>query len=149
MINKNEPKTVVIGELEYRVRLKGSTKFAQYKPGDEWLGSTTPVSVIEKAIESAKNPKADEEKAAELALIVKETKKPAKKKTPKTTKLEDVIKAFSKGPQTMRQLNKATGHGPTAIRAVFKKLGDRIRSKQIPRDNAWSAKNTVTLWELV
>lgn len=144
-------KTVMIDRLEYKVVLKGETKFAYYYPVDEWLASTMPVWEIEQAIKDAENPKPVVKPAPKAAKPPKAPKaaKPQKKKAVKKSKDDDVIEVLSKGPQTMRNINKATGHGATAINAVFARLGDRISSKQVARVNAWSAQNKVTVWELV
>ena len=143
-------KTVMIDRLEYKVVLKGETKFAYYYPVDEWLASTMPVWEIEQAIKDAENPKPVVKKTEAKPVVKPAAKKPVvKKKAVKKSKDDDVIEVLSKGPQTMRNINKATGHGATAINAVFARLGDRISSKQVARVNAWSAQNKVTVWELV
>ena len=73
---------------------------------------------------------------------------PAKKAGRKPS-TPNILKALTDGPQTMRDLRKKTGHGPTAIRSAMERLGDRVRSKKVARLNAWETRSTVTVWELV
>ena len=129
--------TVEINGIDYRVIIKGSTKFAQYKPTDEWRASTTPVIEIEQAIREASGEKVE-------ALPVSEPEK----KVGRWPMKPDILKVLADGPKTMRELKADTGHGATAIRSAINKLGDQVIFRKAAKKTSWITCGKVNVWEL-